>query len=281
MWHGWRTTVLVAIATFVVLDPLSARADVVVNGSFGPNGDIGFVTSPPNLSVTFGGDGQGSIYQMDGFVNVPGKDFGSGPGQSADLANGPPTNADGSPSGLGFSFSATQPTAQQLLLSYSFVNNTGAALNGFQFLYFLDAQVGANFTNQSATVNGSPGLPNPTSYQVGDPSLSTIFTNLMNGTLSNTNDFPPPTVGDVSMALGFSVASLANNQSVTFDVLLSDDSTHLGNFFINQTSPDIPSDILTVSGSVVPEPASILSLTIGTLLSLGYLARRQACTRSQ
>ncbi len=278
MLHGWRTAFLVTIATLGAFEPLVARGDIVVNGSFGPNGDIGFVTSPPDLNVTFG-DGQGSIYQMDGFVNVPGKDFGSGPGQSADLANGAPT-------GLSYTFNATQPTTQQLLLSYTFVNNSGAALPGFQFLYFVDPDIGA-FDDESAKVNGSLGLPSPTSYQVGDPSISSIFTNLMNGTLNNANDFPPPTQGDVSIALGFTIGSLDIGQSVTYDVLLSDDGTHLGNFFITQTDPVLANDFLTISGisSMVPEPTSIVSMTIGTLLGLGYLARRrarrQAWTRSQ
>jgi hypothetical protein len=46
-------------------------------------------------------------------------------------------------------------------------------------------------------------------------------------------------------------------------------------------------EFITVSGSssIVPEPTSIVLMTVGTLLGLGYLARRrarrQAWTRSQ
>ncbi len=30
----------------------AARASIVVSGSFGPNGDLGFVNSPPSLAIT-------------------------------------------------------------------------------------------------------------------------------------------------------------------------------------------------------------------------------------
>jgi hypothetical protein len=277
MSNAWRTTILAMITVLGLLDPMSARGDFLINGSFGPNGDVGFITSPPNLSITFG-DGQGSIYQMDGFVNVPGKDLGSGPGQSADLANGAPT-------GLGYTFNASLATAQQLVLSYQFVNNTGAALNNFQFLYFLDAINGPNFNTGSAAVTGALGLLNPTSYQVGDPSLSSIFTNLMNGTLSNTNDFASPNQGDVSAALGFTLPTLGIGQTATYNVLLSDDGSSLGGFKITQTNPSYPNNVLTISGVLVPEPSSLILVTLGTLAGVGYKFRRRALghawTRSQ
>jgi hypothetical protein len=271
MSNAWRTTILATITVLGLLDPMSARGDFVVNGSFGPNGDVGFITSPPTLSVTFG-DGQGSIYQMDGFVNVPGQNLGAGSGQSADLANGAPMMPGG---GLGYTFSASQPTTQQLLLTYQFVNNTGAALNNFQFLYFLDAQNGANFNTGAVSLTGALGLPNPNSYQVGDPSLSTIFTNLMNGTLSNTNDFPPSTPGDVSLALGFTSPTLGIGQTATYNVLLSDDGTNLGGLVLTQTNASYPNDVLTISGTLVPEPSSLVLVISGALMGLGFKFRRR------
>src|ERR1700732_596358 len=110
---------------------LVARADMFVGGSFGPNGDVGFGNSPPGLSITFGTSGQGSIYQMDGFVyaaNQTWNGLDSG-GPSRDLT-------DGAPSGVGYTFNPSQPATHQLLLTYQFVNNTGQDLPGFQFTYF-------------------------------------------------------------------------------------------------------------------------------------------------
>jgi len=282
MRYAWRTFFFATTTMLGLIAPKGAVGDISVSGSFGPNGDIGFVTSPPSLGVTFGPDSQGYIYQMDAFVNVPSANLGAGTGVSADLANGAPT-------GVSFTFSATQPTADQLLLSYQFVNNTTAALPSFQFLYFINPSIGENFADEWATTSNTStlGLPGPTSYQIGDPSLSSIFTNLALGTLSNGNDFPTSSqAGDVSVALGFTVSTLAVGQTATVDVLLSDNGTSLGGFTTTEHSPDIPGDLLTISGAVVPEPSSLILLTVGSLMGLTPLVRRtvrrrQACTRSQ
>ncbi len=128
----------------------SARAGIVVSGSFGPNGDVGFVNSPPSLSITFGVDGQGQIAQMDGFINVAGQNLnnsGSGFGTSAQLTYGPPA-------GLAYTFSASQPTADQLLLTYLFVNNTGSSLSGFQFMPYVNPFFGTTNPDDFASVSG-------------------------------------------------------------------------------------------------------------------------------
>lgn len=270
MANGWRITLLALLALLGPGGPLGARADIVLSQGFGPNGDVGFVTSPPGLTINFGPDQQGSIYQMDGFVNAPGKDFGSGAGISADLASG-------APAGLSYTFGAYQPTPNQLVVSYSFVNNSGAALPGFQFLYFVDPDIGPNFADESATTASTSklGFPNATAFQVGDPSTSSIFSNLMTGTLSNGNDYPSGTPGDVSSALAFTVGTLGIGQSTTIDILLSDNGTHFGDFYITQTDPVFTGDTLTVSGAVVPEPRSVISMAIGLVMSIGYWIKRR------
>ncbi len=305
MSHIWRQAfpAAIAIAVLGLLDPPGARGDLSVTGGvnpnvnlgFGPNGDIGFVNSPPTLGISYGSDGQGSVSQMDGFVNVQGKNYNSDVGNSADLSyNGQPVPPGGGLTGTGidFNFAASQPTADQVLLTYQFINNTGAALQGFQFLYYVDPD-DPTFASEYATVNGGSNLGqgfNPTSFQVGDPSLSTIFTNLGSGTLSNGNDFPSSSqVGDVAIALGFTLGTLGVGQTASFQVLLSDNGTTLNNFSITQQDPNSPGDSLTVSGQVVPEPSSLVLLATSSLLGLGSLAwrrrrrrvRAQAWTRSQ
>ncbi len=205
------------IAATLSLCVPAGRAQIVVSGAFGPNGDVGFVNSPPDLSISFGSDGEGSIYQMDAFVNVAGQNLnntGSGFGTSADLSYG-------SPAGLAYSFSAAQPTADQLVLTYSFVNNTGASLPGFQFLAFVDPDIGPNYADEWATVAGSPGPgganPNPESFQVGDPTYSTIFTNLLYASLSNVNEEPSSDPGDVSMAVGFAGIGFTNRRPANLE----------------------------------------------------------------
>jgi hypothetical protein len=226
-----------------------AHASIVVTGNFGPNGDIGFVTSPAGLSISFG-DGNGSLYQMDGFVN----------GQQ--LGNG-------APAGLIYTFSAAQPTADQLLLSYSFVNNSGSSMPGFQFLFFADPDIGPDFADEWANAAGTPGH-GLTGYQIGDPQLSSIFTNLLNGTLSNVNEQNSANPGDVSIALGFDFGTLSAGQTASFQVLLSDDDSQLGSFSITQSDPAFARDRLTVSG-IAPEPSSLALFGTGAVL---YALRR-------
>jgi len=244
-----------------------ARANMIVSGSFGPNGDVGFVNSPPGLSITFGPGSQGLIYQMDGFVYADGMTW-NGPsnsGPSRQLTDGPPP-------GLGYTFNASQPTAHQLLLTYTFINNTGQNLAGFQFLDYADPDIGLDFTDEWATVSGSFGS-GLTSYQVGDPTFSSIFTNLDNGTLTNLNEQPATNPGDVSTALGFRLASLNIGGAATFRVLMSDDLSSIGSFILTQHDPTYADHMLTLSGQlVVPEPSSLALFGVG-LLALALIVR--------
>jgi hypothetical protein len=275
MSHGWRMLLLAMIATAGPLGPAKAWGDLVVSpvgGLTGSNGDVNILPSSPNVSITYGADGQGAVYQMDGYVNVPGVTY-TNPGDpsfgpSADLANGAPT-------GLTYTFAASQPSADQLLLSYQFTNISGAALAGFQFLQYTDPDVGSGL-GESATVNGASSLGlagNPSSFEVSDASYGPTFSNLANGTLTNQNDLTSSNPGDVSFALGFSVGTLAAGQTVTIDVLVSDDGSSVSPFSITEVAPGDPGDALTISGYIVPEPSSLVLLATGCLLGSVTLAR--------
>jgi hypothetical protein len=278
MSHVRKAAFLAAIAILGLIGPPGARGDLTVAGSFGPYGDINILPSSPNVAISYGADGQGSVYQMDGYVNVPGVAF-SNPGDpsfgpSADLANGPPTGstANGVPVSLNYTFSSSQPTADQLLLTYQFTNVSNIALPGFQFLQYTDPDVGSGLgeyaTLAGASSLGQPG--NPSSFEVSDASSGPTFTNLANGMLSNNNDLPSPTsTSDVSFALGFDVGTLGVGQTATIEVLLSDDGSTLSNFSITEVNPGYPGDGLTISGIiVVPEPRSLVLVAIGSLLAL-------------
>ena len=106
--------------------------------------------------------------------------------------------------------------------------------------------------------------------------------------LSNNNDLSTPTpTSDVSFALGFNVGTLANGATTTIEVLLSDDGSSLGQFSITEVAPG-SNDGLTISGAIVPEPTSLVMVSIGGLIGSVAVAsseklrrRDQAWTRSQ
>jgi PEP-CTERM motif len=267
--------------------PTARAGGIVVSGSFGPNGDVGFVNSPPNLSISFGGDGQGQIAQMDGFVNIAGQNLnnnGTGFGTSAQMTYVGSSETIANTSGtnlLAYSFSASQPNADQLLLTYTYTNISGGNLSGLQFMPYVNPFFGSSVPDDYATVTGTTSTistTGPQTYQVGDANSSTLFTNVLFGTLDNTNSTTnPPTLGtNVAMALGFTVNTLAVGHSVTFDVLLSDNESSIGSLAITDQNPNFPGDMLTLSGSV-PEPSAIVLLGLGSMGALagGVVARRK------
>src|SRR6185437_7277842 len=106
------------------------------------------------------------------------------------------------------------------------------ALTDFQFMPYVNPVFGTTNPDDYATVAGSlasrPGL-GPQSYQVGDSSSSTIFTNVLFGTLDDTNGAPSPSPGtNVAMALGFDFGTLDVGESTFVRVMLSDDGTSIG-----------------------------------------------------
>ncbi|MFO0959862.1 MAG: PEP-CTERM sorting domain-containing protein [Isosphaeraceae bacterium] len=249
----------------------AATADIVVSGSFGPNGDLGFANSPTNLSISFGPSGAGSISQMDLFVNAPGRDLGNGVGQSQGLSNAPLPGISGS-------FSFTRPNANDLLLRYRLTNQTGSTLTGLQVFFYVDPDIGPRFDQDYVTRSGSlAGTPPfPQSFQAGDNQLSSLFTNLLNGALDNTNGATSTSPADVAMALGFQVASLQSGSFVDVTVLLSDAGRSLGGLTLADNNAGAPGTGLTVSATLVavPEPSS-LALALTAALPCGLIAIRR------
>lgn len=235
---------------------------------FGPNG-AGGASNGQTFSVGAGG----SVFELDGFVNIGGLDL-NGPtfGTSARLSQDP------LPAGLDYTFSSTlSADTTDILLSYTFENNTGGALGNVRFLSLFDADIDEpinSFFNE--IVSSFAGVPAPgQNFEADEPGFvfGNIVTNVLNGSLDGTNVFPPP--DDVAMALSFDLGALNAGSIAEIGILISEDADSIGNFAMTQADADPASTTqITYSGVVnptldaspLPEPGAGLLFTTGVLI---------------
>jgi len=189
--------------------------------------------------------------------------------------------------------SASTPTGVSLSSNFSTTGlgtityTTTAAGSGY-FNVWLDSSLGTPFYNEFGSTSGSPGAGE--SWEIGDSSASSIFTDAQNGALTNTNLLPEGASnylgtcsgacnGDVSIALGDAFV-LASGMQEWITVTAST-SKPGGGFYLDQTHPVDPnnpneSDVyytLTASQTpfnhnVTPEPGTWMLM----LLGIGFLA---------
>jgi len=234
---------------------------------FSLSGLIILLSSISAQAITIGADGK--VIELDAYLNIGGEDLnGSAFGTSAQLS------LDSLPTGLDFSFNSTLSSdSKDLTLRYTFVNKTGKAIQNITFLSFLDVDIGTSGYSDYATTNGS--LAAGENFEVDSPAgdYPPIFDNLLNGALSGTNAFPNSSqTGDVSMALSFSQAELAENKSFIIDIMISE-AARSRSFSLIQHDTASPTTV-TYSGAIitasVPEASSFLLARIEWLTLMGY-----------
>ncbi len=236
---------------------------------FGPYGGGGTINGQ---TMTFGTTG--SVFEIDSYLNIAGVDLnGTAFGTSAQLS------LDPLPAGLDFRFAdLLSPDTTDLTLRYTFTNNTGVDIAGVKFLSYLDADINGaiNPSQEVAAASGSQAVGQ--AFEVGTPegTFPEILDNLLLGSLSNTNDFPPGTQGNVAMALSWDLGTLANGASTLVDVMISEDGAFLGPFSLLQSDATTSQTSITYSGATraVPLPSVVVLLLPG-FVALRLLGRRR------
>ena len=264
---------LLGIALPVAISIGSAeRADAIGFTPFGPGG-AGGSTNGQSFDVGPGG----VVFELDAFLHVAG----TGTQLSA---------AGATVSGLDFQFAADlSADTTDLTLSYSFTNNTAAAISGVSFVSFLDAEIDESintFFNEFATVRGT--LAAGQSFEIDEPGFAfgDIFANAAANALDDTNALPPGSPDDVAMALGFSIGTIGVGQSAVVNLMISEDGDSLGTFAIDHEDNDPAATTrITYSGAfqlnsppgpapAIPEPTGALSFGLGLCL-LGLVLRQK------
>jgi len=133
-------------------------------------------------------------------------------------------------SGVDVTFSSGLDPTSGGTVTWDFVNRAAGSLTDARLFVFLDAEIdeGANsFFNESGrleAVNGNGAADRlPDSWEIDEPGFlfGDIFDNLRAGALDNSNAVPVGFEDDVSLALGWELGSLAEGDSWTASITLS------------------------------------------------------------
>lgn len=172
---------------------------------------------------------------------------------------------------------------------WSFKNNSNAVLSNVNFAVFLDADIDRDtnsffneygeFVSLALPVFAPVGALAATSWEIDEPGLvfGDILLNLENGALDGSNGVPSSAPDDVSLALGFSIGSLA--PTATLHTVFSISREDIGG--LRQIDPDSGFDFYLngyalvqegIPPDAVPEPSTALLLAAG--LALIWKVRR-------
>lgn len=256
-WRAVMAVPMLAVAlSFFPVE--SARAI-----AFTPFGSAGQGGSANGQSLLVGAGGV--VFELDAFLAV---------GTSGGLQ----LSVDSLPDGVSVDFSASlSADSSDLLLEYRIENQGLGFLETVRFSSFLDAEIDESlngFFNESAVVLGAlaPGQ----GFEVDDPFQGDLFSNLLAGTIDNTNAFAS-SEGDVAMSLSFELGSIGPSESAQIQIMISEDGDFVGPFAIEHFDGDPRSETriafsgLATSEAPIPEPSATALFLLGLLvIRLGW-----------
>lgn len=259
---------------------MAAELSAMNVGPFGPNGQGG-----SKNGQTFQIGAGGSVHELDAFLAVDGWDLnGSLVGTSAPLSSHSP------PPGLTYGFSSALSNGTDLVLTYDFLNQSSGGFTNLRFAVLLDVEIDQEtntFFNEYGRVVGTPGEDasdaDPDLWQIDEPGFAggTLFSNLFQGSLNNSNSIPQSAPNDVALALGFYLGTLQPGESNRVRILISEAGNKLGNFALEQLDTDPHSaTLITLSGQAQTNGVSSIFGDSAGLANLSFTWRLKPSTGS-
>ena len=252
-WTCSRTCLWIAVCAIALLPAPSALAalllpggDTLLNGAFD---EIEYGSTPGLAYVT-------------PFLFV------------GDLAATDPPHVVGGTTNLTYGYSFDGLGTSLMTITYTLTNDDPAAFTDLRFMVDVQADGSGSFNDIALAVFGVPMAGDPVQFQIAD-----FSENLPNQIVTNDGLDGSDTCGgavcDVDTALQWDLATLNPGETWRVTIGLSDDGSTLSSRYLQVTSADTASTVLTFSGvaAILPEPSALVLLGIALAFMSGTRRR--------
>jgi len=266
-----KSIILAAIAGLTLA--MVPALEGITFGPFGPHGEGGTINGQ-----TFTIGQGGSVFELEGFLSVGGMDLnGAQYGASAELSR----NALPAGMGLGFTTNLTSDLSD-LILQYTFTNNTATAFSNVVFYVLLDAEIDESlntFYNEYGLTSGTAGQHgyDASQWQIDEPGFQTgtLLKNIFLGTLDNSNSVPSSAPNDVAASLGFQLGTINPGVAAAVQIMISEKGHTISGFSFSHhdSAPSSSATVITMSGVIVATPSEMINPSGPLLVLTGQVFR--------